>query len=506
MIRNRIKVNFNSQIRVSPIKEKGTKRSSRGRGKAGKGTGDLLEKVRTYVTKYRMFDPPDMIVVAVSGGPDSVCLLDLLFRLRKVLGVRLCVAHLNHELRGGASDGDARFVSRLAGKMDLPFHSGRCDAETLAKAEGRSVEDASRQARLRFLEEVRTRVGAARVALGHTRGDQAETVLLRLLRGSGRGGLGAMRPVRDGVWVRPLLEVSREEVLSYLNLRQLRFRRDASNRDTRFTRNRIRLDLIPRLRSDYNPEIEGILARTALLLGEEEAWLEEVVQRAFSRAKRHAAPGKIVLDIKRVLGYHIILQRRIIRKALFDLGSPGDGLAFEAVERVVNALNRTSFGIRSSEQIGIFRTSDALIFSRPLSPFEIPVRIPGRTLIPPLGITLFARIHSASGIRAFIRSASSDEAYLDLSSVEPGVILRNQRREDRVSPLGMRGTKRVNDLLADAKVHRSLRDSVPILASGGNIIWVVGHRLSHAARVTARTQRVVHFRVKPSRKSRTRDS
>ncbi len=470
----------------------------------GSDSDDLLEKVRAYILQYDMFRPGESVLAAVSGGPDSVCLLDLLFRLREDLGIRLCVAHLNHRLRGRASDADARFVAQLSKKMDLPSETGVCDVETLARVERRSLEDAARQARYRFLDEVRRRVGASRVALGHTRGDQAETVLLHLFRGSGRGGLGAMRPVRDSVYARPLLNVSREEVERYLAFRGLAFRRDATNRDVRFTRNRIRHDLLPRLRRDYNPDVEAVLARTASLFAEEEAWLEGMVQRAFVRAQRPSPPGKIVLDVLRILGYHLSLQRRVIRRALAEIGCLGDALSFEVVERVLHALNGSTGAFSVSAGVNVCCASDALIFARPTPAFESPVEIPGRTAVPALGILLTARIYPASEVRAFVRRAMPDETFVDLRAFGQGATVRNARVGDRFQPLGMAGTKRVSDLLADAKVPRLLRDSVPILADGGTILWVAGHRLSHAARVTGRTRQVVHIRVKKSHVSRVK--
>lgn len=460
---------------------------------------DLLEKVRSWILEHDMFRPGETVLVAVSGGPDSVCLLDLLSRLREALGIRLCVAHLNHRLRGRASDADARFVERMAKQMQLPCEVGVCDVGALSRAEGRSIEDAAREARLRFLEEARRRAGASRIALGHTRSDQAETVLLRLLRGSGRGGLGAMRPVRDGVWARPLLGVSRGEVERYLALRGLPFRRDATNRDLHFTRNRIRRDLLPRLRRDYNPDVEGVLARTASLLAEEEAWLEGVVHRAFVRARRPSPPGKIVLDVQRVLGYHLALQRRVIRQALTEVGCRGDALSFEVVERVLRLLKGPARALRVSARVGVCRTPDALVFARPTPAFETPVRVPGRTAIPALGLVLTASVHPASEARASIRRAGPDEAFVDLGALAQGATIRNARKGDRFQPLGMAGTKRVSDLLADGRVPHLLRDSVPILTGGGDILWIAGHRLSHAARVTGRTRQVVYIQIKRSR-------
>lgn len=461
---------------------------------------DLLEKVCAYAVEHAMFAPGQTVLVAVSGGPDSVCLLDLLNRSRARLGISLHVAHLDHGLRGRASRNDARFVRRLADKMNLPCEVGVSDVKALAKSEGRSLEDAARQSRYRFLEEVSGRVGASRVALGHTRSDQAETVLLRLVRGSGATGLAAIRPVRDARYVRPLLEVSREEVENYLRFRGLRFCKDLTNLDLRFTRNRLRRDLLPRLRLDYNPDVEGALARAATLLSAEDDWLEEQAGRALSKSRQLAPSGKIVLDVNRVLGYHLALRRRVIRKALEETGCEGDSLGFGGVERLVKALGGHPVAFQVSEEVSASCDGSSLILSRRVLPFDIPVRIPGRTRILPLGLVLSARIRSVADVEPLVHSAGPFDAFLDLRALDPGVSLRNPRKGDRIHPLGGSGSRKVSDLLIDARVPRPLRDSVPILAQGSTVHWVAGHRIANQARVTAATERVVHFRIHRARR------
>ena len=223
-----------------------------------------------------MTRPGHRIIVAVSGGPDSVCLLDVLQKLHDEMGLQLVVAHFNHGLRPEADDDETRFVESVAESYGLPFFVKRADISL--RAHHGSLEEAARTARYRFLEEVRERSSAQEVAVGHNLDDQAETVIMRLLRGSGPSGLGGIPPTRDGRIIRPLIEVTRKEIEAYLDCRALKYTVDSSNLDTRFLRNKIRLELMPALQS-YQPNIRKILGQTAEILRQDEEWLNEEARK-----------------------------------------------------------------------------------------------------------------------------------------------------------------------------------------------------------------------------------
>jgi tRNA(Ile)-lysidine synthase len=199
------------------------------------------------------------------------------------------------------------------------------------------------------------------------------------------------------------------------------------------------------------------------------------------------------------LGYHVALQRRILRLALEEAGCEGDGLGFDVVDRILRIAREDRGALRVRPGVRVTRVSDALILSRPTPPFEIPVRIPGRTPIPSLGMVLQARLHPASEVRGRVRAAGPMEAFLDARAVGPGTAVRNPRAGDRLRPLGMTGTKSVGNLLADEKVPHPLRDGVPVLADGVSVLWVAGHRIAHAVRVTPSTKQVVHLRLRTTR-------
>ena len=398
---------------------------------------DLLDRVQFDMAHHHMYISGDRVVVAVSGGPDSVALLDLLFRLKSMLGINLHVAHLNHRLRGAQSDSDADFVGTLASNLNLPYHTQAVDL----CPKGQSLEEAARNARHAFLNETRSRTGATRIALGHTRSDQAETLLLRLLRGAGTRGLAAIRPVRDGIWIRPLLAISRPEIEAYIAWRGLPVRHDASNTDTRFLRNRIRHDLLPRLAADYTPAIETLLARSAEILRQDDELLEEQAEAALQKALRHRGKQKIILDENVVFRYHISLRRRLLRKALFGLQVPPEKLGFQTLHRLHDLFSQPF--VKQAEILpGLTaqRTASWLILSHPTPAFQIEVRVPGCTEIPCIGGTLEARVRPVHEVRNDLAHLGPCRACFDLDALPEPLTIRNRKSGDRIHPFGLSGT------------------------------------------------------------------
>lgn len=291
----------------------------------------VLWKVRSAIEKHRMFGPGDGVLIGLSGGPDSVALLDVLATLAPELGLRLHAAHLNHMLRGNAADEDEEFSSRLAERYGIPIVRERADVALYAREHGLSPEDAARAVRYAFFTRVAAERGLSKLALGHNLDDQAETVLLRLIRGAGVPGLGGIHPVRVHAGtltvVRPLLWVGREEILGYLSARGLDYRTDASNFEPIYRRNFVRLSLIPTIEREINPSVKEVLARTADLAREDEEFLTEAAERAFERVKlgprmapdgqdvREDVRGDVRLDLDGLLSLHGAVLRRVIRLA-----------------------------------------------------------------------------------------------------------------------------------------------------------------------------------------------
>jgi tRNA(Ile)-lysidine synthase len=461
----------------------------------------LSSKVIRTLERYRMVVPGDSVLVALSGGADSVALTGVLFELRHRLGLSLFLAHLNHGLRVEADDDEA-FCRSLSERLSLPFASEKVDVAASARRSRRSIEDEGRRIRYRFLESQAERFGANRIAVGHTLDDQAETFLLRLLRGSGGRGLSAIHPVKDGRIIRPLIEARRASIEAYLQEQGLPFREDSSNADPRFSRNRIRHEELPRLSAAYNPRLAESLARTASLLREEEAWMEAETEAAFA-AIASCRQDEVELARQRLAELPLALQRRLVRAAIERVRGL-EGVSHQHVEDVVT-LARGQSG-RELHLPGLFveLSFDRLRFrnrarelarkadERSYNGFEYRLSIPARVRIPECSGTLSARIETRRKTDEPLHPSQGNAVILGFDGVIPELSVRSPRRGDRFHPLGAPGSKSLSRYLMERKISRDARAMVPLVVrpasaieeSGEEILWVVGHGISEATRVS----------------------
>ena len=446
---------------------------------------DILHRVEAYIQRERLLTPGDGVVVALSGGPDSITLFDLLHRLKAKWNLTLYIAHLNHQLRPNA-DSDAAFVKQIA--QNYPVYVGKEDVLQRAKDKKQSLEEAARDARRAFLDTVKQKTGANKIALGHTKSDQAETVLLRLVRGAGLTGLGGMRPISEACWIRPLLSISRSEIESYVRTRNLQVLRDETNSDPKFLRNRIRTDLIPHLQKAYNPQIEDLLSRSATLLQSDDAHLENIAEQALSEALLYCDNRKFILDVKRFFGYHISLRRRLIRKVLFALQVSVEAARFQVVERILETASTPGNSVQITPELSAYRAHDTLIIAQPARPYCFLVE-PGA----PLDINGKFSIDILNrGNPEHLKNTAEHTVFFDLDQLPSRALyLRSPRPGDYFYPFGMRGKKKVSRLLGDSKIPRPLRGEIPLLVSGSTILWIAGLRRSQVAPITPDTRRVL---------------
>jgi len=458
---------------------------------------DLFDSFKAVLARDGMWTPGTGVLAAVSGGADSTCLLDLFRRLREESPFDLTVAHLNHSLRGAESDRDEEFVRSLAGRLGLPFHVRRLSPGSLEGSKD-GLEAAARRARYAFLEETARETGAKRVALGHTRDDQAETFLLRLVRGSGTRGLAGIYPVVEGLFIRPLLGVGRSDVEAYLKERSLPWRLDSSNADPGRTRNRIRSLLLPLLREEFNPEIVPALSRATEILREEEAYLDEVTRHLARRLLRREASG-VALSIPAVRVLHPALRRRLLRRALEEAGGRGPAApaGFEAVEALEELAREGRHGAAVSLGGGLEARvlySDLSLLdtlSDPPLQGDVPLPVPGEAALPGLGLLLKAREVEASSIGDPRTGSASDRALLDADALPGPLLVRSRRSGDTFRPLGCAGEAKLKSYLIDRKVPRPARERVPLVVSGSRIAWVVGFQIDDRYKVTPGTRRIL---------------
>ena len=424
------------------------------------------------------------VVVAASGGVDSTVLLDIL----DGLGYPLYVAHLDHALRPNSA-ADSRFVAGEAKRRGLPCLIERRDVGAFARTEGLSLEEAGRRQRYAFLDQVADRVGTEFIILGHHADDQAETVILRLLRGSGATGLGGMEIAREGRYLRPLLRVRRAEIEKYAHQRGLRYRKDPSNRDPRFLRNRVRGELMPLLKS-YNPNIAEVLNRTAALLKAEDDLLAELTQEALDTVVCERCNDKVALDSTRLLAYHIAVQRRILRAALQGLAAADGPFDFVRVEQVRGWIGAGDKRLRvlGAGLWGQGCGTRYILRRGQRPPVACGFDIPGALVLREHGAEIRVQIVSPKYFdKAQLGGA---QVALDADHLGERVQVRSLRPGDRFQPLGMEGHKKLSDFLIDAKWPKISRDEVLVLTRGEKIAWVAPLRSSHAFRIKSTTSRI----------------
>ncbi len=449
----------------------------------------FLERVAATISAHAMLAPGQRVLVALSGGPDSTALLHVLHRL----GYPLIVAHVHHGLRGAEADADAAHARTLADSLEVPFHLRRADVASYAQEHKLSLETAAREVRYRLLEEVAQEVGASRIATGHTADDQAETVLLNLLRGAGPAGLSGIPPVRGAI-IRPLLEVTHAQVEGYCREAGLEFRLDTSNRDRRFTRNRIRHDLLPLL-AEIQPQLTGTLARLAEIMREENAFLESLVDQLVPTVVTWGEE-EARLALHDLHSLPKALQRRLLRRVVAVAQGHATDIEFQRIEAITELAEhgRTGAVVELPGGLQAERSYGELIISAaqehaPISG-EWVLPVPGSVAIPELGVTL----HAAASTDAAI-SDDPWQAVVDAETVTVPLLVRPWRAGDSFVPLGMTEAMKLQDYFVNAKVPRGKRHRTPLVLSGERIMWVAGQRIANPYRVTPNTRRTIRLRV-----------
>ena len=465
--------------------------------------GRLDRLVDEALTKHGLIAEGDSVLIGVSGGPDSVALLHLLLDRAPGLSLHLGIAHLNHQLRDGA-DRDEEFVRQLAAALGLPFHGQRADVRAWQARYRLSLEEAARQVRYAFFEEVCAASGYAKIALGHHADDNAETLLLHLLRGSGRLGLAGIPAIRGRVTVRPPIFATRSDITDYLQARKIPYVSDPTNTDGAFFRNRIRHRLIPDLERDYHPGMRAILSRTALILRAEEEWLDSLVEPIYGSLLTADAEGRVGLSAPALGRLPIAAARRVVRKALIRVKHDLRRVAFAHVEQVLELARRaTDAGpLHLPGRVHVRRQGDQIIFARAegamgrSQPDETPPDFEyhlagcGDLTIPETGDCIRLSEVAVAAVPE-LAGRSPQTAYMDMAALEFPLTVRNFRPGDRFSPLGMVGTQKLKKYFIDHKVDRSERRRCPLLISRGRLLWVAGHRLGRCAGLSPQTRRVL---------------
>lgn len=467
----------------------------------------ILKTVRQTIAAHRMLAAGDSVLIAVSGGADSVALAYVLHSLAADYRLRMAIAHLNHGLRRQDAERDAEFAADIARRLDLPFYKGKKDVRQFQQSAHLSLEEAARKLRYRFLREISTRCGYNKIAVGHHSNDNAELVLMNLLRGSGPLGLSGIAPVRDGKIVRPLIDLKRCEIDDYIAARKLAFVTDASNADLSISRNRIRHRLIPELEKSYNPATVETLNRLAAIMRAENLWFENILSKDFNNCLAVKGPGTVSIDLVRFEGLAAAVRRRILRRAILSAKTDLRRITLAHVDAVLNLIDKKPGMGRLNLPDGIevvLQAATLTIHSRqrPATPgsggangsavvdYRYRITPPGVLSIPEAGAAIKLAEIDADDLPDF-RTVGLNLAFLDMDQLQFPLVVRNLRPGDRFSPLGINGTQKVKKYFIDHKIPAPRRRSCPLLLSAGKIIWIAGHRIDNCARVVSATRRIL---------------
>ncbi|MFQ5483760.1 MAG: tRNA lysidine(34) synthetase TilS [Desulfobacterales bacterium] len=470
----------------------------------------LLITVEKTVATYQMFKPGDAVLAGVSGGPDSVALLHALILLAPKFHFQIGIAHLNHSLRCEHSDHDALFVLRLAERFNLQIFQKKIDVRQCHNKTGGSLEEVARDLRYAFYHEVAEKKGFNTIALGHQADDNAELILLYIFRGCGALGATGISPVRKtsgkiATIVRPLIQVGRSEIIDFLKQNRLPYVSDSSNEDLTILRNRIRHQLLPNLKSSYNPKIINALNRFGLILSAEEEWSKAVIDSVFEKTVLAKQKDSMILSAKRIAALHIAAQRRIIRRGIETVKGDLRRIQYSHIEAAVRLIKKGPINgtLDLPDRIRILRNYDQIVISKEkkdlrkskndlgiVSSFQYKVVPPGSLFIQEIGVSIKFSETEAKEIPD-VRKTSDNVIFMDLDKLSLPLTIRNLKQGDRFTPLGMTGTQKVKNFFINNKVPVTTRRACAIMLSQKKIVWVIGHRIDESVKVMPSSRRVM---------------
>ncbi len=460
----------------------------------------LTDEVKRTIAKYGMLAGGETVLVAVSGGPDSLALLHVLNELKPEYDLDLHVFHLDHKMRGRFGREDADFVEATANRLKLPSTILEADVPAYILANKTSPEDGARQVRYELLGEVAEEIGADRIALGHTADDRVETYLMRVIRGAGLDGLRSIPPVNGDI-IRPLIETTRALVLDYCAANKLKPRTDETNDENAYLRNKIRKGLIPLLEREFNPAFKEEITREIETIEADVELLDDLTEQAWDEAAEISGES-VALDRATFLAQPLAIKRRLLRLAAEELAGEPSPLSFQntvdIMEKVVGGDSGASLDLPGG--LSARREYDTIIMEPAI---EAPadeepdfpataLRVPGVTRLDLLNMTIEAVFAAPDKLD---KEAGEDVAFLDAGLVKGTGTVRPPRAGDRFTPYGMNGSKKLSDVFVDSKTPRPARRVTPVVEFNGRIVWVAGYRIDEKYKVTKRTKRMLVLRL-----------
>ncbi len=461
----------------------------------------LLEKFRSYCQNNKLIKKEDRVLLGVSGGPDSLAMLDLFSRIQDEFNLQLYVFHLNHMFREEAAQ-EAAFVAETCKKYKIEAFIRKIDVPALIRNEGLSPEEAARKARFQFMEEKSDELDVKKIALGHNRDDQVETVLLHLCRGSALKGLTGINPLtyyKDKFIIHPLLDISSYKIEEYCKKRGLEPCRDTSNEKTIYTRNKIRHKVIPYIEGEINPGFKDVIIRMAGILREEEDFLEQIAAQKMQEAIIHKKSNKIILSVKYLRELAVVIRRRVIQNIINKLCGEVTDLYYEHLSNIDVFIREANTGkeICLPHGIRMRRVYNKLIiqkgeFENEKHNYNFKLKVPGEVNLPDNSkIKTKLMKKDAQWLQ---KAVKENTCLCDYDKIREPLFVRTRKPGDKIQPLGMKGIKKLKDFFIDEKVLPEKRDNIPLIVDDpGRIIWIAGMRMNDKFKVTDETENIIYF-------------
>lgn len=474
----------------------------------------LIRRCEKTIREAGMINPGEAVLIGVSGGPDSVALLHVLIALSSFHNYRLGIAHLNHGLRGAEAERDAQFAESLAKKHHLPYYLEKKDLIAEKNFSGWSLEEAGREARYRFFHRIAEECGYDHIAVGHHREDDAELILMNLIRGSGPTGIGGIRPVGKTRVIRPLIHAARDEILDFLHSREIEYVYDHTNDDTVFRRNHVRRHLIPSLKK-YNPRIVETLNRLGEVLRTESQWIDSITESLLGEMIIERNPQMLVIQREMVDGLHMALRRRVIRRAIMEVKGDLRRIGFSHIDAIITLVgnDRKTAQIDLPDRVRVVRDNSRLILAREKKSLRSPDLSGRRRFLTDFEYRItreqaesteirIREINSRMTLTRMPREALASlpvgkSTAVDWECLDFPLLIRNAQPGDRFIPLGMRGTQKLKSFFINNKVPETVRGRIPLVVSGQRIIWIAGFRIDERVRISGATENILKIDLIP---------
>lgn len=459
----------------------------------------IINSVRQTIKRENLIEKNDKILIALSGGPDSICLLDIMIKLKDEYNLTLYAAHLNHRIRGIDAQEDSLFCQKICKKNNVTFFVKNIDIPELAVQQSRGVEEVARDVRYDMFFDIKNKLGINKIAVAHNLDDQAETMLMKMFRGSGIQGLrGIDYKRKDGI-IRPLLDIYKSQINEYCDVNNLNPRIDKTNFESDYSRNKVRLDLIPYIENNYCENIKQILSRTANVIRDDYNYIEEVSKEHYELLVKNKSDDEIILDLPLLKNTDTAIQKRVIRLAILDIMGNLNNVENVHIVDSLSLLEKSDGKIINLPKNlkAYIKNEDYVITTKNQENEEITyqynIEINGKTVVNEIGLTVTTSVLPAKDSLAL--PVSKYIKVFDYDKIVGSLYLRSRKIGDKLSPIGLTGTKKIKDILINKKIPADTKYMFPIISDDEQILWLLGYRISENYKIDDSTQRVIRIQL-----------